>query len=249
MNTIVCIHSLTAHGTVGLKPFVALLGEAVLPVPSVLLTGPGNMPGCRRFPCDLAAMLDGTLAAVATRGSRAVLFVGYLADAAQVAAVEAALDQHAAVISALVVDPVSGDDGRAYVAPALIAAWPRLLARADWALPNMTEVALLAGTPGDAGIEALRAAHPQLNLVVTGVTADGEVATRLVTADGARAEHRQPRIAGHVSGTGDLFAAAWVREVFVRGLAPAEALGRAAQAVAAALREGRGELALDAARG
>jgi pyridoxine kinase len=167
----------------------------------------------------------------------------------QVAAVEAALDHYAAAISALVVDPVSGDDGRAYVAPALIAAWPRLLARADWALPNMTEVALLAGTPGDAGIEALRAAHPQLNLVVTGVTADGEVATRLVTADGARVEHRQPRLAGHVSGTGDLFAAAWVREVFVRGLAPAEALGRAAQAVAAALREGRGELALDAARG
>ena len=29
--------------------------------------------------------------------------------------------------------------------PALVAAWPRLLARADWALPNITEVGLLAG--------------------------------------------------------------------------------------------------------
>lgn len=248
MTPIVCVHSLTAHGTVGLKPFVALLGEAVLPVPSVLLTGPGNMPGCRRFPCDLAAMLDGTLAAVAAQGGRAVLFVGYLADAAQVAAVAAAVERHGAAIAALVVDPVSGDNGAAYVAPALIAAWPRLLARADWALPNATEVGLLSGLPGEAGLAALRAAFPRLNLVVTGLPADGDVATRLVTADGASAEHRQPRIDGHVSGTGDLFAAAWLRGMYGQGLAPAEAMGRAAAAVAAALRAGRGGLALGAAR-
>lgn len=244
MTRIVCIHSLTAHGTVGLKPFVALLGEVVLPVPSLLLTGPGNMPGCRRFPCDLAPMLDGTLAAVAARGGHVVLFVGYLADAAQVAAVETALAKHAAAISTLVVDPVGGDDGRAYVSPALIAAWPRLLARADWALPNATEVGLLAGTPGEAGIAALRAAHPRLNLVVTGVPAGNDIATTLIAADGARSEHRRPRIGGHVSGTGDLFAAAWLRGVFVRGEEPAAAMAAAAETVARAIPTETGDLRL-----
>ena len=92
-NRIVCIHSLTAHGVVGLKAFLARWGEAALPVPSLLLTGPGNMPGCRRFEYDFAAMLDGTLAAVAARAERVVVFVGYLANAGQVAVVEAALDR------------------------------------------------------------------------------------------------------------------------------------------------------------
>ena len=80
-SRVVCIHSLTAHGVVGLKAFMARLGEAALPVPSLLLTGPGNMPGCRRFEFDFAALLDGTLAAVAARSERVVVFVGYLANA------------------------------------------------------------------------------------------------------------------------------------------------------------------------
>ena len=34
MSRVVCIHSLTAHGVVGLKAFMARLGEVALPVPS-----------------------------------------------------------------------------------------------------------------------------------------------------------------------------------------------------------------------
>ena len=147
-DRIVCIHSLTAHGVVGLKSFLARLGEAALPVPSLLLSGPGNMPGCRRFDTDLAGLLDSTLAALSARGERAAVFVGYLANAGQVAIVEELLDRHRGVVSAVVVDPVSGDDGRAYVSAELIAAWPRLLARATWALPNLTEVELFTGQTG-----------------------------------------------------------------------------------------------------
>ena len=235
---IVCIHSLTAHGVVGLKPFLARLGEAALPVPSVLLSGPGNMPGCRRFDTDLAGLLDSTLAAVAARGERAVVFVGYLANAGQVAIVEELLDRHCGVVSAVVVDPVSGDDGRAYVSAELIAAWPRLLARATWALPNLTEVELFTGQTGEAAVAALRERLPHLGLVVTGWPAGDEVVTRLYEGTGDPVEHRQERVAGSTSGTGDLFAAEWMREVFLRGAMPAVAMARAAEAVARALRAG-----------
>jgi len=237
-NRVVCIHSLTAHGAVGLKPFMARLGEAALPVPSLLLTGPGNMPGCRRFDYDFAAMLDGTLAAVAARSERVVLFVGYLANAGQVAAIENALDRHSAVVSAVVVDPVSGDDGRAYVSAELIAAWPRLLARATWALPNLTEVELFTGQSGEATVAVLRARFPDLGLVVTGWPAGAEVVTRLYEGTGNGVEHRQERVAGSASGTGDLFAAEWAREMFLRGAMPALAMTRAAEIVARALRAG-----------
>jgi pyridoxine kinase len=237
-NRVVCIHSLTAHGAVGLKPFMARLGEAALPVPSLLLTGPGNMPGCRRFDYDFAAMLDGTLAAVAARSERVVLFVGYLANAGQVAAVENALERHGAVVSTVVVDPVSGDDARAYVSAELIAAWPRLLARATWALPNLTEVELFTGQSGEAAVEVLRARFPDLGLVVTGWPAGAEVVTRLYEGTGNGVEHRQERVAGSASGTGDLFAAEWTREMFLRRAMPAHAMARAAEIVARALRAG-----------
>ena len=238
MSRVVCIHSFTAHGVVGLKAFMARLGEAALPVPSLLLTGPGNMPGCRRFEYDFAAMLDGTLAAVAARSERVVVFVGYLANAGQVAVVEAALERHRAIVSAVVVDPVSGDDGRAYVSAELIAAWPRLLARATWALPNLTEVELFTGQTGEAALAALRERLPHLGLVVTGWPAGDEVVTRLYEGTGDPVEHRQERVAGSTSGTGDLFAAEWMREVFLRGAMPAMAMARAAEVVARALRAG-----------
>ena len=238
MSRVVCIHSLTAHGVVGLKAFMARLGEVALPVPSLLLTGPGNMPGCRRFEYDFAAMLVGTLAAVAARSERVVVFVGYLANAGQVAVVEAALERHRAIVSAVVVDPVSGDDGRAYVSAELIAAWPRLLARATWALPNLTEVELFTGQTGEAAVAALRERLPHLGLVVTGWPAGDEVVTRLYEGTGDPVEHRQERVAGSTSGTGDLFAAEWMREVFLRGAMPAMAMARAAEVVARALRAG-----------
>jgi pyridoxal/pyridoxine/pyridoxamine kinase len=237
-SRVVCIHSLTAHGVVGLKAFMARLGEAALPVPSLLLTGPGNMPGCRRFDYDFAAMLDGTLAAVAARSERVVVFVGYLANAGQVAVVEAALERHRAIVSAVVVDPVSGDEGRAYVGAELIAAWPRLLARATWALPNLTEVELFTGQTGEAAVAVLRGRLPELRLVVTGWPAGDEVVTRLYEGTGDGVEHRQKRVAGSASGTGDLFAAEWMREVFLLGTTPAMAMTRAAEMVARALHAG-----------
>ena len=237
-DRIVCIHSLTAHGVVGLKSFLARLGEAALPVPSLLLSGPGNMPGCRRFDPDLAGMLDSTLAALGARGERAAVFVGYLANAGQVAIVEELLDRHCGVVSAVVVGPVSGDDGRAYVSAELIAAWPRLLARATWALPNLTEVELFTGQTGEAAVAALRARWPELKLIVTGWPAGDDVVTRLYEGTGDPAEHRQERVAGSPSGTGDLFAAEWMREVFRFDTPPAAAMARAAEAVARALRAG-----------
>jgi pyridoxal/pyridoxine/pyridoxamine kinase len=64
------------------------------------------------------------------------------------------------------------------------------------------------------------------------------VVTRLYDGPGEGVEHRQARVAGSTSGTGDLFAAEWMREFFRFGTAPAVAMGRAAEAVARALRAG-----------
>lgn len=231
MTKLVCIHSLTAHGEVGLKPFIAHLGAAVAAVPSLLLTGPGNMPGCRRFATELGSLLDGTLAAYATQEEKVWLFVGYLAHAGQVDLIERALADHAASITGLLVDPICGDNGRAYVAPELLAAWPRLLARAEWAFPNLTEVELLTGLHGDDAVAEWRRRHPRQHLIVTGWPLGDRIGTRFYAPDGTLTEQVQPLITGHGSGTGDLFAAIWLREWLLRQASPVQAMMTAANAV------------------
>jgi pyridoxine kinase len=233
---IVCIHSLTAHGVVGLKPFISVLEDSCLPVPSLLLNGPGDMPGCTRFDYDFAGLLDATLAAVAVSGTKAVVFVGYLARAEQVAIVCSALSRFRSAISVVVVDPVSGDQGRRYVSSELIAAWPTLLEAADWAFPNVTEVGLLTDITDDRekAVAALRERFPVLQLVITGWEEGDRIAIRCLTLEGEiRQTHR--RVEQHFRGTGDLFAALWLRRFFLQQSSVTEATERAAAGVLAAI--------------
>ncbi|MGH8018846.1 MAG: bifunctional hydroxymethylpyrimidine kinase/phosphomethylpyrimidine kinase [Opitutaceae bacterium] len=231
----ICVHSLTAHGVVGLKAFMPVLGECCLPAPSLLLTGPGDMPGCQRFQVDLAGLLRGSLAAAAARGEAVGLFIGYLADADQLAIIDDAITTFRATIGVIAIDPVCGDNGRACVAPEIIAAWPRLMRHADWLFPNCTEVELLTGARGGPAIAALREKYPRSGLVVTGSAADSgdEIEPRLYH-DGLRTVYRQPRIAGRFNGAGDLFSAFFVRALFIDGVPPALALTEAANGVARA---------------
>jgi len=236
MTRMVCVHSLAAHGNVGLKPFLSVWGGAVAPVPSLLLTGPGDMPGCRRFDTDVAGMLDGTLAAAVARGEHPAVFVGYLASATQVEAIGDVLDSYKGKIGGLIVDPVSGDHGRAYVAPDLIAAWPRLLQRAVVALPNVTEVELLTEASGGDAVDVLRTRFPQLRLIVTGWIEGDHTVTRYYHPDGEVSVHGQRTVLAPWQGAGDLFAALWTYQTLVQGDSPALAMRAAAAGVASALR-------------
>jgi pyridoxal/pyridoxine/pyridoxamine kinase len=231
---IVCLHSFTAVGAVGLRPYLEVLGKACLPVPTVVLTGPGNLPGVRRQALDAASLLDGVLSHLGGAGERVVVLIGYLASGAQVEPLRRVVEAHRGAVDALVIDPICGDDGRAYVAEELVAAWSGLLVAADWALPNATEVELLAGVKGVRSVEAFRRRWPRPGLIVTGVTEGSEVVTRL-RAGSVSAEHRQARLAGGGSGTGDLFGAWWVRRRWLEGDGPAEAMAEAARRVAIAI--------------
>lgn len=210
---IICIHSLTAYGNVGLKPFLQVLGSHCLPLPSLLLNGPGDMPGVCRAQVDLACLLEGTLEAAAARGDRVVLFCGYLARADQVSTLLSAIERFRSHIFEIIVDPVSGDDGRAYVNPELLAAWPRLLGIADWALPNRTELELLANAGGEEAVAAWRTRFPKASFIITSWEDTGKtISTRLLEAGNATGHtHTQLRFPERYNGSGDLFAALWVR--------------------------------------
>jgi pyridoxal/pyridoxine/pyridoxamine kinase len=244
---LVCLHSLASAGMVGLRPFLRIWGEELRPVPTLLLNAPGDHPHCRRFGLPLAAHFESVLA---LDDEPVAVFVGYLASDTQLTEVVGVLDRHPKRIARVIVDPVSGDQGRAYVAPDLIAAWPQLLERADLAFPNATELSLIVpGGPHDA-IDRWRDRFPRLDTIVTGVPVGGHSLRSVLHRPGRPAfwvDHlRRP---GHYRGTGDAFAAVCLHEHLARHIplepAIAIAASRVSRGIDRAAARGMADLCLD----
>jgi pyridoxine kinase len=228
MKTLV-IHSQAVHGTASMKAALSILGTRVLPVPSLLLTGLTNMPGIERFTPPFEALLRGSLDQVRRREEKVLFYVGYLGEAKQVEVIEAVLDEYADHIQAVIIDPVSGDHGRPYVDEAIVAAWPRLLNRAAWALPNFTELQFYSGLPinpalaPDPYLKAFRDRFPDLDFIVTSYPAENKAAA-LLQLGGERLLFEHEALAQHFGGAGDIFAAFFIRYHFYQKNSPLEAM-------------------------
>jgi pyridoxal/pyridoxine/pyridoxamine kinase len=238
---ILTIHSLAVHGTASLKAMLSLLGTRVLPVPSLYLTGLTNLPGVRTFDVAFAELLRGSLALARLRGERLWLYVGYLGTPGQGETILALRDEFADLIEGTIVDPVSGDHGRTYVPAEVIAAWPRLLAVADWAFPNYTELQLHSGLPmGKASTEAYLAAFharfPALNFVATSLPAGSALGLHLQW--GAQVfRYQHPRLDRLYGGTGDVFAAKFLDAYLFAGTPPDLAMQQAADGTLALIQQ------------
>ena len=143
---ILCIHDLSGMGRCSLAvilPVLSVMGCQPVALPTVVLsTHTGGL--------GTPARLDGAaygLAALEHYRELGVefdcIYTGYLGGEEQVALAEKAFDLWPAARK--VVDPVMGDNGKAYstVTPALIDRMRGLCRRADLILPNATEAALL----------------------------------------------------------------------------------------------------------
>lgn len=219
---------------------LSLLGTRLLPVPSLYLTGLTNLPGIRKFAVDFEPLLRGSLELARLRGERLWLYVGYLGSPGQGETILALREEFADLIAGTIVDPVSGDHGRTYVPPEVIAVWPRLLAVADWAFPNYTELQLHSGLPLDqddssAYLQAFAARFPQLNFIATSLPDPAGIGLHL-RWQGASYPHTHPRLSRNYGGTGDVFAAHFLARHLFGQVAPPEAMRDAAEATLAHLR-------------
>ncbi len=220
---IIVISSHVARGTVGNRAAALALEALGLPVwivPTVMLPWhPGHTlkagSGHRVVPTpeDFERLLD-DLAGSPWIGEVGAVLSGYLGDPSQVEPVARLVEAtRAANPDAMyVLDPVSGDNGRLYVAEeqaALIAS--RLLPLADVVTPNPFELSLLANCPvPDDNIGLVKAAR-QLGVTQTLVTSahpmkSGSIANLLIEERSVLlAEH--PLLSGPPNGLGDLTAA------------------------------------------
>lgn len=174
------------------------------------------------------------------------LYTGYIASAPQVQQVMDFFDAVKSPDTLLIVDPAMADHGKLYSGfdGAFPAAMARLTARADVALPNITEACLLTGTPYreevDEGFarELLRgvAALGAKKVILTGVSFAPDKLGAMGYDSGAETYFTclGPRNPASFHGTGDIFAAV-VTGGLMRGMTLEQAASLAVEFVLACI--------------
>lgn len=204
-------------------PVLSACGHETCVLPTELLSTHTGLPGAQlhhleretleRF-ADHWQRLGITFDAVCT---------GYLGSADAAEAVLSLTGRLLKPEGLLIVDPAMGDHGRLYsgLGEDYAEKMKELARRADILIPNLTEAALLTGTPWlespDArAIRELLARFDNPKVILTGVGLRPGETGAAYTDGGNTAFYSHPRVEGDCSGTGDLFAACFAG-VLLRG--------------------------------
>lgn len=232
---ILTIHSFAVHGTASMKAVLSLLGTRVLPVPSLYLTGLTNIDGFIKTQTAFEELFMGSLRLARQRRESVLLFIGYLGSRSQVECILHGIQQYQDIIQDIIVDPVSGDHGKLYVPKEVWESWPSLLEKANWALPNYTELQLHSGLsmqediPAEAYIDAFRKRFPHLSFIATSLPHPEKMLLHLSeSSSGNIYTFTHQRLSPAYSGTGDTFAAYFIYFCYIKGNLPQRAMELAA---------------------
>ena len=242
---VLCIHDLSGMGRCSLAvilPVLSVMGIQPVALPTVVFsTHTGGL--------GTPARLDG-----AAYGSTALdhyrelgvefdcIYTGYLGGEEQVALAEKSFELWPAARK--VVDPVMGDNGKAYstVTPALIDRMRALCRKADLILPNATEAALLLERqPQDTNFDdaSAQALANDLLALAPSVVVTGLALGKYIGCAGAGKESfviKKLHIDRSFPGTGDLYGAVLIGSL-IQGNALSAAADNAAEFVSLAIQQ------------
>ena len=241
---VLCIHDLSGVGRCSLAvilPVLSIMGVQPVALPTVVLsTHTGGL--------GTPARLDGAAYGMAALEHYRELglefeciYTGYLGGEEQIALAEKAFEYWPAARK--IVDPVMGDNGKAYstVTPAFIDQMRALCQKADLILPNATEAALLLqkDLPEELDEVAAQALADELvplapNAVVTGLTLGKYIGCAGSGRD--RFVIKKLHIDRSFPGTGDLYGAVLIGSL-IQGNALSAAADNAAEFVSLAIQK------------
>ena len=219
---VAAIHDMSGFGRCSLTvaiPILSAMGIQCCPVPTAFLsTHTGGFEGFTFL--DMTDELPKITDHWQSLGLRfSAVYSGFLGSERQVGLVSRFIRTFRAPGTLVVVDPVLGDDGRAYrtCSPALCAGMARLAETADVITPNLTEAAfLLNRSYGDlprdrSGLEDVArelSLNGRRSVVLTGVSlTPGSTGAMCFDAAGGRITAVQTEFVSHpLLGTGDVFA-------------------------------------------
>ena len=211
---VISISSFVVHNEVSLKLTLQHYGHIMLPVPSQLYSAPMSVKGAVAVAIELNELLLSTLEICQREGESVILHIGFLANEGQVEVIEQYVDQFRAIITAVVVDPVMGDHGKAYGGANKNEWFKRLLTGADLAIPNYTELCILTDTtygsePIETTYHKFIARFPNTQLIVTSIpTPRLSIKKPIGVAYSDEATLKKmhfPLYGEMIGGTGDLF--------------------------------------------
>ena len=248
MKRIASIQDISCLGRCSLTvalPVISAMGVECAIVPTAVLSAHTAFPGF------VSRDLTDQLPAIAEHWRAQhvhfdALYTGYIASVEQVQQVLDFFDAVKSGDTLLIADPAMADHGKLYsgFGEDFPAAMARVVARADVALPNVTEACLLTGTPyredvdEDFARELLRkvAALGAKRVILTGVSFDGDRLGAMGYDSGTGeffscAGKRNP---ASFHGTGDIFAAT-VTGGLMRGMTLRQATALAVEFVLACI--------------
>ncbi len=240
---VAAFHDISGFGRCALTialPVLSACGLYCCPVPSAVLSGHTAYPGVTFR--DLTDDLDAFIRSWQQIGVRLDgVYSGYLGSAHQAESVRALRETCGAPGCALIVDPVMGDNGKAYSIvkdASFIAAIRSLCAQADVITPNQTECALLLGREPASFTDSREAALDDMkrlcamgarSVVVTGLSEGEKLGAGYLDAETGESGfvfHR--RVPSYYPGTGDLFTSVLTGWLLGRGASLGEAVEKAA---------------------
>ena len=223
------ISSFAVHGTASLKTLITILGERVLPVPSLILNGLTNMALVKKFEPPFAELLESTFELAADKGLELMVYIGYLGNGNQADIILNLINKYRSMIRIVITDPVCGDHGRKYVPQDVIEKWPAVIAQSDLIFPNLTELKILTGCPPNEDeqlenlLENFRQQYPTTKLVVTSIKDDQDNIGYLVIDD-ERHRYFKPMLPKNYGGSGDLFLSLFILNHYYKHLTFNDAL-------------------------
>lgn len=230
---VLAVSSFAVHGTASLKTFITLLGEKILPVPSLMLNGLTNMALVKKFDTPFKELLQSTFDLAVNRDLDIILYIGYLGKAEQADIIVEMINTYRSSIKTIITDPVCGDHGRLYVPLDVIEKWPEIIKQSDIVFPNITELKVLTGnSPDDAQTtevytKQFKMTFPNTQLVVTSIKAEDD--TIAIQAYGDEPYYySHSLLPKNFGGSGDAFLALFILNRFYKHLPFNEALKLAA---------------------
>ena len=247
------VHDISGFGRASLSvvlPVMAALGVQVCPLPTALLsTQTDGFEGYhyRDLTEDMYAILD-HWSDIGLRFDG--IYSGFLGSARQISCVTDLISNFADDSALVVVDPVLGDDGKAYgpISAELIDGMKQLITHADVIVPNYTEASLLLGEHYAhrvteehiiRSMKRLSKAGPSL-VVITSVPIARKESSSMVymydRIEEAAYRLEAPLLPAAYPGSGDMFASILTASL-LQHLSPPKAAARAAEYVAMAIQE------------
>ena len=219
---VAAIHDMSGFGRCSLTvaiPVLSAMGVQCCPLPTAFLsTHTGGFTGFTFL--DMTEEMPKVAAHWQELDLRFhAIYSGFLASDRQIGIVSDFIRTFRRSDTLVVIDPVMGDDGKAYqtYTSALCSGMTHLAELADVITPNLTEAAFLLGRPYDqlpqeeAGLQELvreLGLHGRRSVVLTGVSlSPGKTGAMCFDAKTSRTETVQVDMIAHpLLGTGDIFA-------------------------------------------